>query len=86
MTKLQEYLDRHRIAASAVEKESGIPRASFRKIRNGRDPRLSTMRRVLRAVRYAAGTDAVLMEDLFDLESSDATSDSSPSSRSTDEV
>jgi predicted transcriptional regulator len=67
MTKLQAYLDEHRIPASAIEKESGIPRASFRKLRQGRDPRLSTMWRVLRAVRVA-GSATARMEDLFDLE------------------
>jgi predicted transcriptional regulator len=66
-TKLQRYLDTHGIVAAAIEKESGIPRESFRQIRAGRDPRLSTMRRILRAVRVVSGTEAIRMEDLFDL-------------------
>lgn len=71
MTRLQRYLDEHGIAAATVEKESGIPRASFRKLRKGRDPRLSTMRRVLRAVRRMR--PGVQMEELFDLQPEDDT-------------
>jgi predicted transcriptional regulator len=67
-TKLQQYLTTHRIAASTIERTSGIPRASFCKMRRGRDVRLSTMKRILRAVRIAGRTDAVQMGDLFDLE------------------
>jgi hypothetical protein len=44
-----------------------MPRASFRKVRGGRDPRLSTMHRILRAVRRAGRGDE-RMEELFDLE------------------
>jgi predicted transcriptional regulator len=67
LTKLQQYLDANGISASAVERASGMARASFRKVRQGRDPRLSTMCRILRAVRNAGQADA-RMADLFDLE------------------
>lgn len=67
-TKLQQYLATHRITAAAIEDASGIARASLRKVRRGRDIRLSTMKRILRAVRIAGGSDAVRREDLFDLD------------------
>jgi predicted transcriptional regulator len=69
-TKLQRFLVAEGIPCAAIEKRSGIARPSFFQIRSGRDVRLSTMVRILRAVREEAGR-RVGMEEIFDVDPSE---------------
>jgi predicted transcriptional regulator len=69
-TKLQRFLLAECISSAAIEKRSGIARPTFFQIRAGRDVRLSTMVRVLRAVRQETGR-RVRMEDIFDIDPDD---------------
>jgi predicted transcriptional regulator len=55
------------MTAAAIEKQANISRPSFYRIRKGQDVRLSTMLRVLRAVRAALGR-RVRMDEIFDLD------------------
>jgi predicted transcriptional regulator len=66
-TKLQRFMQGEGITAAAIEKNANISRPSFYRIRKGQDVRLSTMLRVLRAVRVALGR-RVKMDEIFELD------------------
>lgn len=66
-TKLQRFLEAEGIRAAAIERRSGMSRPTFLRVRKGRDVRLSTMIRILRAVREEAGR-RVRMEELFEID------------------
>jgi predicted transcriptional regulator len=66
-TRLQRFLVAEGISSAAIEKRTGIARPSFFQIRTGRDVRLSTMVRILRAVREETGRH-VRMEEIFDVD------------------
>jgi predicted transcriptional regulator len=66
-TKLQGFLSAEGISSSAIERRSGIARPTLYQIRQGRDVRLSTMVRVLRAIRAETGR-RVRMEEIFDID------------------
>lgn len=66
-TRLQGFLVAEGISSSAIEGRSGIARPMLYQIRKGRDIRLSTMIRILRAVRAETGR-RVRMEEIFDID------------------
>ena len=69
-TRLQHFLDVGRITAAAIERRSGIARPTFYQIRKGRDVRLSTMIRILKALRAETGR-RIRMEEIFDIDPAD---------------
>ncbi len=69
-TKLQRFLEAEGIRAAAIERRSGMSRPTFLRVRKGRDVRLSTMIRILRAIRQETGR-RVRMDELFEIDPED---------------
>ena len=66
-TTLQRFLRSEGLTSMAIERRANISRPSFYRIRRGQDVRLSTMVRVLRAVRIELGR-RVRMDEIFDVD------------------
>jgi predicted transcriptional regulator len=66
-TPLQTFLTASGLTSAQLERLTGIARPSMTKIRHGQDVRLTTMRRILAAVRTLTGRH-VAMDEIFDLE------------------
>lgn len=68
-TRLQVFLDANHIVAARLEAEAGLSRQHLRRVRQGQDIRLSTARRILRALRQITGRKVAADEIFnFDLE------------------
>lgn len=66
-SRLQRWLAQNGFTAAQLEKQIGMSRQSLQQIREGRDLRMTTARRILAGCRKLAQRD-VRMEEIFDLD------------------
>jgi DNA-binding XRE family transcriptional regulator len=66
-SRLQQWLANHGFTAAQLQKQIGMSRQSLQQIREGRDVRMTTARRILAGCRKLAQRE-VRMEEIFDLD------------------